>query len=63
MPGDLDDSIHPVDDAFVWPKESPHTELFVAPGLPQSSVMKERPDDFLAALGGFLRRRETAAAL
>ncbi|WP_067452127.1 alpha/beta fold hydrolase [Actinomadura macra] len=59
--GDHDDSVHPVDDAFVWHKESPHTELFIAPGLTQSSVMKERPDDFLAALDGFLRRRETAA--
>lgn len=60
--GDLDDSIHPVDDAFVWHKESPHTELFIAPGLSQSSVMKERPDDFLAALHGFHRRLEAAGA-
>jgi pimeloyl-ACP methyl ester carboxylesterase len=61
--GDWDDSIHPVDDAFVWHKQAPDTELWIAPGLSQSSTMLERPDDFVAHAGAFLRRvGERAAA-
>lgn len=57
--GDHDDSIHPVDDAFVWHKEAPNTELWIAPGMSQSSTMKERPDVFALVLRGF-RERLTA---
>lgn len=60
--GDFDDSIHPVDDAFVWHKNAPCTELFIAPGLSQSSVMLERPADFVRALHGFRQREESRAA-
>lgn len=60
--GDLDDPIHPLEASFIWHKQTPHTELFVAPGMSQSSVMLERKDDFLAAFAAFLKRnnRETA---
>jgi pimeloyl-ACP methyl ester carboxylesterase len=54
--GDLDDSVHPVDDAFIWHKEAPDTELFIAPGMSQSSIMLERPDAFMRALSGFHER-------
>ena len=54
--GDFDDAIHPLEDSFIWHKQAPHAELFVAPGLSQSSVMIERPDDFLTAFRGFLNR-------
>ena len=54
--GDLDDPVHPLGDSFIWHKETPHTELFVAPGLKQSSVILERPDDFLKAFRAFVKR-------
>lgn len=54
--GDFDDSVHPVDDAFIWHKEAPHSELFIAPGLSQSSVIQERPEQFTDALHAFLGR-------
>ena len=54
--GDIDDPVHPLGDSFIWHKETPHTELFVAPGLKQSSVILERPDDFLKAFRAFVKR-------
>jgi pimeloyl-ACP methyl ester carboxylesterase len=54
--GDFDDSVHPLDDAFIWHKQAPRSELFIAPGLSQSSVIQERPGDFLKALRPFLER-------
>jgi pimeloyl-ACP methyl ester carboxylesterase len=60
--GDFDDAVHPVDDAFVWHKNTARSELMIAPGLTQSSVMLERPDDFVRALSEF-QQRLTAPAL
>lgn len=54
--GDHDDAVHPLEDSFIWHKHTPNSELFVAPGLTQSSVMLERPDDFLRAFRGFVGR-------
>jgi pimeloyl-ACP methyl ester carboxylesterase len=54
--GDFDDSVHPLEDVCVWHKQAPRSELFIAPGLTQSSVMQERPDDFLRAFHAFLKR-------
>lgn len=54
--GDLDDPIHPLEASFIWHKQTPSTELFVAPGTTQSSVMLERKDDFLTAFHAFLQR-------
>ncbi|WJJ14366.1 alpha/beta hydrolase (plasmid) [Prescottella equi] len=54
--GDHDDSIHPVDDAFIWHKQAPNTELFIAPGLTQSSVMLERSEQFVAEFDAFQGR-------
>lgn len=54
--GDLDDNVHPLEDSFIWHKRAAISELFVAPGLTQSSVMLERPDDFVVAFTGFLQR-------
>jgi pimeloyl-ACP methyl ester carboxylesterase len=54
--GDLDDSIHPVDDAFIWHKQAPNTQLFIAPGLTQSSVMLERAEQFVAEVVAFHSR-------
>jgi len=54
--GDFDDSVHPLEDSFIWHKQAPNSELFVAPGLTQSSVMLERPDDFLKAFRAFASR-------
>jgi pimeloyl-ACP methyl ester carboxylesterase len=59
--GDFDDSIHPVDDAFVWHKNTRRSELLIAPGLSQSSVMLERPDDFVRALTEFQQRLSPTA--
>lgn len=56
--GDLDDPVHPLEASFIWHKQTPRTELFVAPGMTQSSVMLERKDDFLAAFAAFLRRND-----
>jgi pimeloyl-ACP methyl ester carboxylesterase len=52
--GDHDDNIHPVDDAFVWHKGAPDTQLWIAPGLSQSSTMLERPDEFVTYAERFL---------
>lgn len=60
--GDLDDSIHPVDDAFIWHKQAPNTELFIAPGLTQSSVMLERPEWFVTEFAAFQDRCATVSA-
>jgi pimeloyl-ACP methyl ester carboxylesterase len=60
--GDFDDSIHPVDDAFVWHKNAKSSELMIAPGLSQSSVILERPDDFVRAVQDFLLRVESDVA-
>jgi pimeloyl-ACP methyl ester carboxylesterase len=54
--GDLDDPVHPLGDSFVWHRETPRSELFVAPGCTQSSVIRERPDDFLNAFRAFAKR-------
>ena len=54
--GDLDDTVHPLEDSFIWHQQTPISELFVAPGMTQSSVMLERPDAFLRAFEGFLQR-------
>jgi pimeloyl-ACP methyl ester carboxylesterase len=54
--GDLDDPVHPLGDSFIWHKETPRSELLVAPGCTQSSVMLERPDDFLKAFRAFVGR-------
>lgn len=54
--GDLDDPVHPLEASFIWHKQAPATELFVAPGMRQSSIMLERPDDFLAAFLAFRHR-------
>lgn len=54
--GDLDDPIHPVDDAFIWHKQAPRTELYIAPGLTQSSVMLERSERFVAEFAAFQAR-------
>jgi pimeloyl-ACP methyl ester carboxylesterase len=54
--GDLDDAVHPVDDAFVWHKHAPNTELWIAPGLSQSSVIQERRAEFVEALAAFRHR-------
>lgn len=54
--GDHDDSIHPVDDAFIWHKQAPNTELFIAPSLTQSSVMLERTEQFVAEFDAFQGR-------
>lgn len=54
--GDHDDSVHPLEDSFIWHKHAPRSELFIAPGLTQSSVIRERPDDFLRAFGAFVKR-------
>jgi pimeloyl-ACP methyl ester carboxylesterase len=59
--GDLDDSIHPVDDAFIWHKQAPNTQLFIAPGLTQSSVMLERTEQFVAEFAAFQARCSLAA--
>lgn len=56
--GDLDDPIHPLEASFIWHKQTPRTELFVAPGMTQSSVMLERKDDFLTAFAAFLARND-----
>ncbi|WP_280488282.1 alpha/beta fold hydrolase [Nocardia farcinica] len=60
--GDLDDEIHPVDDAFVWHKQAPHTQLFIAPGLTQSSVMLERAEQFVTEFVAFQQRCAVDAA-
>lgn len=52
--GDLDDSIHPIDDAVSWHKRAPRTRLFIAPGSSDSSVIKERPDEFVELLDAFI---------
>ncbi len=54
--GDHDDTIHPVDDAFIWHKQAPNTELFIAAGLTQSSVMLERTEQFVAEFDAFQAR-------
>jgi pimeloyl-ACP methyl ester carboxylesterase len=54
--GDFDDAIHPLEDSFIWHKLTPRSELFIAPGMAQSSVMLERHDDFLSAFRGFMDR-------
>ncbi|MBF6440242.1 alpha/beta hydrolase [Nocardia cyriacigeorgica] len=54
--GDLDDAIHPVDDAFIWHKQAPDTQLFIAPGLTQSSVMLERAEQFVTEFVAFQQR-------
>ncbi len=54
--GDLDDPVHPLEASFIWHKVAPTTELFVAPGMTQSSIMLERPDDFVAAFHAFAQR-------
>ncbi|MGB8408135.1 MAG: alpha/beta hydrolase [Mycobacterium sp.] len=54
--GDLDDSIHPVDDAFIWHKQAPNTQLFIAPGLTQSSIMLERAANFVTEFEAFQAR-------
>lgn len=61
--GDLDDAIHPVDDAFIWHKQAPNTELFIAPGLTQSSVMLERAEQFVEEFLAFQRRCAQPAAV
>lgn len=58
--GDLDDPIHPLEASFIWHKQTPRTELFVAPGMTQSSVMLERPGDFYNAFHAFLQRNHKA---
>ncbi|WP_063017114.1 alpha/beta fold hydrolase [Nocardia nova] len=58
--GDHDDAIHPVDDAFVWHKQAPDTRLFIAPGLTQSSVMLERPEQFVTEFATFLAQFTSA---
>ncbi|SKB46250.1 hypothetical protein SAMN06295920_1031, partial [Rhizorhabdus histidinilytica] len=45
-----------------WHKQTPRTELFVAPGMTQSSVMLERKDDFIAAFTAFLQRNHKDGA-
>ncbi|MBA0045195.1 alpha/beta fold hydrolase [Mycobacteroides sp. LB1] len=60
--GDLDDAIHPVDDAFVWHKQAPNTQLFIAPGLTQSSVMLERSEQFVTEFVAFQQRCVQPAA-
>lgn len=55
--GDLDDAIHPVDDAFIWHKQAPDTQLFIAPGLTQSSIMLERAANFVTEFEAFQARR------
>ncbi|OBI58140.1 alpha/beta hydrolase [Mycolicibacterium fortuitum] len=54
--GDLDDAIHPVDDAFIWHKQAPDTQLFIAPGLTQSSIMLERAANFVTEFEAFQAR-------
>ncbi len=54
--GDYDDAVHPVDDATIWHREAPRTELWIAPGLTQSSTILERPSAFLDVLAGFEHR-------
>ncbi|MGE0304420.1 MAG: alpha/beta fold hydrolase [Acidimicrobiia bacterium] len=51
--GDWDDNIHPVDDALIWHKKAPNTQLWIAPGLTQSSTMLERPAEFLGNVRAF----------
>ncbi len=51
--GDHDDAIHPVDDAFIWHKQSPNTQLWIAPGLTQSSVILERSSQFVEEFNTF----------
>ncbi|MFC7451134.1 alpha/beta fold hydrolase [Rhodococcus daqingensis] len=60
--GDLDDPIHPVDDAFIWHKQAPNTQLFIAPGLTQSSVMLERTEQFVVEFASFQARCALASA-
>ncbi|MCU1645764.1 MAG: 2-hydroxymuconic semialdehyde hydrolase [Nocardia sp.] len=60
--GDLDDAIHPVDDAFIWHKQAPDTQLYIAPGLTQSSVMLERAEQFVAEFAAFQARCARASA-
>lgn len=54
--GDHDDPIHPVNNAFVWHRTAPHTSLWIAPGLSQSSTIQERPAAFLQAVAEFEAR-------
>ncbi len=54
--GDHDDNVHPLEDSFIWHKHTLRSELFVEPGLTQSSVILERPDDFLKAFRAFAKR-------
>lgn len=52
--GDLDDAVHPVDDVFVWHKQAPNTQLWIVPGLSQSSAIQERCPQFVEAVNTFL---------
>ncbi|MFE9328468.1 alpha/beta fold hydrolase [Nocardia sp. NPDC052278] len=58
--GDHDDAIHPVDDAFIWHKQAPNTQLFIVPGLTQSSVMLERTAQFVTEFTAFQARSALA---
>jgi len=59
--GDFDDSVHPIDDAIVWHSEAPSTRLWIVPGLSQSSVIKERPAEFVETLRTFHATTATRA--
>lgn len=56
MRGDFDDQVHPIADAVHWHAQAPQSELFIAPGLSQSSVILERPAEAAAAFERFVER-------
>ena len=59
--GDFEDGVHPLADAVYWHQHAPSTELFIAPGLTQHSVIRERPADFVAAFDRFIEQVNLAA--
>jgi pimeloyl-ACP methyl ester carboxylesterase len=54
--GDRPEVVHPLDDALVWHRDAPRTELWIAPGMSGSSTMHERPREFVEVLRGFRAR-------